>query len=142
MRKLLIKALGGYTKIEMEEAEYQLKQQDSEIQVLTFYKTFVDSIYFYAGSYPAWKAQQEFRQLMAGTGQPLMAPPASKEQDSSWAGTLDAYLGRVVDGFAELRHHVRRFQYHDPLSFWGEDRLPIARGDQYLVGNGETKIHD
>lgn len=81
------------------------------------------SLYSYVGSYPAWKVQQEFRELILS-----LNPPTG--HCAYHFHNLDDYLGKLVDGI----NKVRRF-HEESISNgygWDEDILKQARGDFLL----------
>jgi len=127
VRRLLIKALGGVTQDELERAR---EEQTKLKQVLNSYTKFVNDIYFYAGNYPAWKAQQEFRNFLHDAGMPLTLN--NDTQARGYEYSVDEYLGRIVDAFVFLRQEVNFEGKGDDRSSWHESRLPEARGDHYL----------
>lgn len=127
VRRLLIKALGGVTQDELERA----REEHTKLkQVLNSYTKFVNDIYFYAGNYPAWKAQQEFRHFLHDAGMPLTRNNDTPERGYEYA--VDAYPGRIVDAFVILRQEGNLGGKGDDRSLWHESRLPGARGDHYL----------
>ncbi|MEJ5069971.1 hypothetical protein WH292_19090 [Enterobacter sp. MYb186] len=128
IRRLLIKALGGITEDELRGAYDENKKLK---QVLNSYTKFVNDIYFYAGNYPAWKAQQEFRNFLHDAYMPL-----TRNYDSparSYAYAVDDYLGRIVDAFVILRQEVNLEGKGDDRRLWQEENLSQARGDIYLI---------
>lgn len=110
----LIKLLGGYTNSEFSSISETAKNLEP-------YKEFAESIKIYAGNYPAWKAQSEFREVMHMLGKPLTANPDSTALKH--ADYVDLYLGRVVDGLASI------YRNEDPCSRWDNKN---ARGVGYL----------
>jgi hypothetical protein len=127
LRTLLIKALGGITRAEMKDVQ-ALAEKDKHS--LKAYENFVHTIYFYAGNYPAWKAQQEFRNILYDVGSPLTFKKDHHNQTHKHS--VDAYLGRIVDAFAALRKEVN-LNVRDDTRSWHESHLPNARGDHYVV---------
>ena len=59
MRKLLIKLLGGHTSQELAFLKTEFEKTKLECDE---YIIFVNSVCNYVGSYPVWKAQQEYRE--------------------------------------------------------------------------------
>lgn len=127
VRRLLIKVLGGVTQDELKGARLEHTKLK---QVLNSYTKFVNDIYFYAENYPAWKAQQEFRNFLHDTGMPLTLNNDTPERGYEYS--VDEYLGRIVDAFVLLRQEVNLDGKGDDRSLWHESRLPEARGDHYL----------
>lgn len=124
-RRLLIKTLGGVPHSELAEAHEEARKIK---QVLNSYTKFVDAIYFYAGNYPAWKAQQEFRNFLYDAGMPLSLKKQNHERRYEYS--VDEYLGRIVNAFVVLKREV---PLKDEGDSWQESRLPEARGDHYLM---------
>jgi len=129
VKEKLIKILGGHTKDEMlmikSEHESEILQHQSE---LSAYKEFTKSAYQYIGSYPAWKAQQEYRESMMNLGFPISAEineyPTNEQN-------IDIYLGKIVDSFVILFSKVEnQFGYND---LWEKEVLTMARGVDYLL---------
>lgn len=90
---------------------------------LEAHRRYFRSIYSYIGSYPAWKAQQEFRELILS-----LNPPA--KHCKYHFHNIDAYFGKVVDETNKLRH------FHDHQISnghgWEDGLLRQARGDLLL----------
>lgn len=127
IRRLLIKALGGVTQDELERAREEHKKLK---QVLNSYTKFVNDIYFYAGNYPARKAQQEFRHFLHDAHMPLTQNYDSPAR--GYAYSVDDYLGRIVDAFVILRQEGNLEGKGDDQRLWQEENLSQARGDIYL----------
>ena len=125
LKHFLIKTLGGYT-----DSDFSfLRERNRELALdLDLYKTFAESVKFYAGNYPAWKAQSEFREVMSDVGHPLsdrhLKPLSSDDEHLNHAEYVDLYLGRVADGLAKI-YKIRHHLYHD----YHENE---NRGDFYL----------
>lgn len=86
------------------------------------YRRFFNSLYNYKGSYPAWKALQEYREL-------ILALNPSEHHCAYHFHNVDSYLERVVDGLNLLRkYHGEHRHGHG----WSEDHLPGAKGDHLL----------
>ena len=123
LKQFLIKILGGHT-----DSDFSfLRERSRELELdLDLYKTFAESVKFYAGNYPAWKAQSEFREVMCEAGYPLsdrhLKPLSTYDESLNHAEYVDLYLGRVADGLAKIYKSKRHF-YHD----YHENR-----GDCYL----------
>jgi len=121
----LLKILGGVTDHEHQKA---MKEKNALSAELETHREFIASIYFYAGNYPAWKAQQEYREYLLDIGHPLkrnysITHPENREQ-------VDIYLGRIVDGFSVLNKNGY-FRYGD--DHFSNEHLSNARGDNYLT---------
>ncbi|HDT5864453.1 TPA: hypothetical protein QHB43_004430 [Aeromonas hydrophila subsp. hydrophila] len=116
----LIKFLGGHT-----DAEFSSLREKAE--GLEPYKNFAESIKVYAGNYPAWKAQSEFREVMHNIGAPLtdrhLSPCGADDIPLKHAEYVDLYLGRVVDGLALV------YQNEPSIERWNDKN---ARGGGYL----------
>jgi len=103
-------------------AENYTLDQKRLLEELEAHRNLFKSVYHYTGSYPVWKVQQEFRELVE-----------SLKPDSVhclWHfHNLDRYLSKLVDETDKLR------QYHDETYThghgWGE-MLSGARGDHLL----------
>ncbi len=96
------------------------------------YKSFAMSVYLYAGNYPAWKAQSEYRQSMDELGHTI-----SNEFSGSHLTRpelIDRYLGNIVDAFAVLYEKGSPdFMQSSHLGCWDKDNLSEARGDDFLT---------
>lgn len=116
----LIKFLGGHTA-----AEFSSLREKAE--GLEPYKNFAESIKVYAGNYPAWKAQSEFREVMHNIGAPLtdrhLSPCSSDNIPLKHAEYVDLYLGRVVEGLALI------YKNESSIARWDDKN---ARGVHYL----------
>lgn len=116
----LIKLLGGHTKFELSAMQEKAKELEP-------YKDFAESIKVYAGDYPAWKAQSEFREVMHMLGEPLttqhLKPRSPDTPPLKHAEYVDLYLGRVVDGLAKI------YKNESSLARWDDNN---ARGVDYL----------
>lgn len=99
--------------------------QDIELETikteLDAYRDFYKAVYEYVGTYPNWKVQQEFRQLIATLG--------TSDNHNSWHfHNLDAYLGKLVDE----TNKIRKIYYAEDPNPLSEEYLSEARGDEYL----------
>ncbi|EDS2694722.1 hypothetical protein GPP30_004551 [Salmonella enterica] len=116
----LIKSLGGHTNSEFSFISETAKKLEP-------YKEFAESIKIYAGNYPAWKAQSEFREVMHMLGEPLTAqhlqPWSPDNPPLKHAEYVDLYLGKVVDGLASI------YRNEHPSARWDDKN---ARGVGYL----------
>lgn len=116
----LIKLLGGHTDVEFS----SLREKAEGLEP---YKDFAESIKIYAGGYPAWKAQSEFREVMNYVGAPLtdrhLSPCGPDNTSLNHAEYVDLYLGRVVDGLALM------YKNESSIARWDDKN---ARGFHYL----------
>ena len=85
------------------------------------YKSFFEEIYLYQGSYPNWKAEQEFRSFIEGTKFPI----PDKEQKKK---DVLSYITKVVDATAVLLKVCPSAAEGKTLHFWEDGELPSARG--------------
>lgn len=136
LKYMIIRMLGAVPErnfTELKERMVELK--NNEDLLLKDYEKFVSSIYTYCGSYPAWKAQQEYRQVFFELGSPLSG---SYAEIPKRAELVDIYLGRLVDAFDTLINSVRQRKrgYKD---HWGEGSLSERRGDYFLALNETTR---
>lgn len=92
--------------------------EDLELEDL---RALYKSLYQYKGSYPAWKALQEYRQLI------LSLNPGNDDCLYHFH-CVDSYLNKVVDEINKLRKYNENYRGHH----WDEDTLPQAKGDHLL----------
>lgn len=120
----LIRILGGVTN-----HKYQIvvSENSSKFAELEAYRKFIESVYFYAGNYPAWKAQQEYREYLHEIGLPLETNYAVLHPENR--DCLDIYLGRIVDAFVALN---KEGYLKDGLDIYWNELLSEARGDPFL----------
>ena len=137
LRRILIKALGGMTHAELSDIRAEAEEMK---QSLKAYKTFAHDIYFYAGNYPPWKAQQEFRNILYDAGKPLTFK--KDHHNRTHEHSVDAYLGRIVDAFVILRQDVNLNVPGCSSINWRESNLPNARGDHYVVWEQTDSLTD
>ena len=124
MRKLLIKLLGGHTSQELAFLKTEFEKTKLECDE---YIIFVNSVCNYVGSYPVWKAQQEYRELMYELGNPILSEIKGFPTHSQ---NVDIYLGKVVDSCVDL---FKKVDFECGSSHWWEKEfLSTARGDNYL----------
>lgn len=101
------------------EINAEFDNHNTELQA---HRDLFKSLYQYVGSYPVWKVQQEFRELV------LELNPGIDHCNFHFHN-LDAYFTKLVNEMDKLR------QYHDSHYSlghgWG-DALPQARGDHLL----------
>ncbi len=96
------------------------------------YKSFAMSVYLYAGNYPAWKAQSEYRQSMDELGHTISNK--FSEPHPTRPELVDRYLGNIVDAFAVLYEKGSPdFMQSSHLGCWDKDNLSEARGDDFLT---------
>lgn len=97
-------------------------EEESSASELQAHRDLFKSIYQYTGSYPVWKVQQEFRELV------LELNPGIDHCHFHFHN-LDAYLSKLVDEVDKLR------KFHDShysLGHGWDNLLPQARGDHLL----------
>jgi len=109
---------------------------ESELEVLTnqveLYKGLANTAYHYAGSYPAWKAQKEFRGIMKEAGVVIsdnylkhpFPHPTKAEQ-------VDFYLSRIIDAFSTEINKGTKIDFVEN-NMWSAKELPEARGEHLL----------
>lgn len=126
IRTQLIKLLGGYTDVEFAQV---CTEREEKTATLKPYLELADAISTYAGSYPAWKAQMDYRKELAEQGRGLTGEHlAIGHPNPNSAELVDLYLGKVVDSLDVLRSKI-------PDAVPGHwDSFKIAR-DEYLQQN-------
>jgi len=93
-------------------------QLDITEKKLGAYKELVNVVNNYAGNYPVWKAQQEFRQVMSENNIALKSHDLIVHGGHvSKAQYLDLYLTRVVDSFAQAVN-INVIDYEGEKGFW------------------------
>lgn len=123
IRTQLIKLLGGHTDAEFAQV---CKEREEKKATLKTYQELAEAISIYAGSYPAWKAQMDYRKALAEQGRGLTGEHLAADHTSPTAAELvDLYLGKVVDSLDALRGKIP----HAVPGHW--DSFKIAR-DEYL----------
>ncbi|HDX9006509.1 TPA: hypothetical protein RQO57_003574 [Aeromonas dhakensis] len=123
IRTQLIKLLGGHTDAEFAQV---CKEREENSAILKPYQELAEAISIYAGSYPAWKAQMDYRKELAEQGRGLTGEHlATDHLNPNSAELVDLYLGKVVDSLDALRSKVP----HAVPGHW--DGFKIAR-DEYL----------
>ena len=91
--------------------------------LLKDYKVFFDSAYIYMGSYPLWKVQQEFRELILA-----LEPNTDNPSYEYHFHNIDNYLSKIITVMASLKQ-IRP----DGHPFWDDEQeLSGARGDYLL----------
>lgn len=126
MFNFIIRLLGGVPSSLHESLQARFNEKEIELQS---YKQFAETINKYHGSSEAWKAQQEFRQLMRDCDRPVYKDEAFNFSQES---LIDDYLGRVVDGVKTLVDTVPSNLAGQEI-YQNEDRLSVARGVDYLA---------
>ncbi|WP_286984112.1 hypothetical protein [Haliea sp.] len=124
IKKMLLSWLGAVPQEKLTAKESECTALKEKLEN---YEQFAEQCYWYIGSYPAWKAQSEFRELLAELGCPVDLKSKSR------AASVDFYLGKVVDACAELREKVPSVKFGDDAELWSNRRLPEARGDNWLA---------
>lgn len=94
-----------------------------EKEELAQYREAFKNLYHYIGSYPSWKAIQEYRELV------LSLKPGTEYCDYHFHN-VDAYLNKVVNELDNLRKY-HADQYSKGYG-WDSDTLPQAKGDYLL----------
>lgn len=123
IRTQLIKLLGGHTDAEFAQV---CKEREENSATLKPYQELAEAISIYAGSYPAWKAQMDYRKGLAEQGRGLTVEHLAADHTSPTSAELvDLYLGKVVDSLDVLRGKIP----HAVPGHW--DSFKIAR-DEYL----------
>lgn len=124
IKKMLLSWLGAVPQEKLTAKENECADLTEKVES---YEEFAEQCYWYVGSYPAWKAQSEFRELLTELGCP--ADPKSESR----AASVDFYLGKVVDACAELREKAPSVKFGDDAELWSNKQLPEARGDNWLA---------
>lgn len=136
----IVKKLGAATSEEVAQINSQLEESQ---RVADAYRNYVDSILIYAGNYPAWKAQQEFRQIMSEQGAPVTGKLIDlTPTEATKAEYLDHYLGRVIDGLQQLIPVVSMPNSVTDDPFKDCDAHSKTRGMQYLKENQLPGVPD
>lgn len=104
--------------------DHELKKEMLEVDALIRdYKVFFDSVYTYMGSYPLWKVQQEFRQLILA-----LEPNTDNPSYEYHFHNIDNYLTKIIAVMASL-NQIR--PVGDP--FWDDMKeLSSVKGDDLL----------
>lgn len=113
----LIIKLGYVKKVQFDSVNQELESTNRR---LGRYIEYARSVYLYAGSYPNWKAQQEFRQIIheCALGKCAQSPVP-----------LDDYLGKVVDETTRLLANDHALHSASNAStYFDESFLAHARG--------------
>ena len=132
IQKQLFKVIGVVPVTEHNKIQKELERSKTITAERDMYKDFAKSIYLYAGNYPVWKAQSEYRQSMDELGHTI-----SKEfsgQHLTRPELIDRYLGNIVDAFAVLYEKGSPdFMQSSHLGCWDKDNLSEVRGDNFLT---------
>lgn len=100
----LIRLLGGYTAAELTE---ERAEQERLRKTLAHYQDFTKTISVYAGNYPAWKAQMDYRKELVEQGRGLTGKHLAHDHDHpTKSEQVDLYLGKVVDSLDALRGKI------------------------------------
>ena len=140
---LLVFALG---KVNTRADKYLINNESEFIRLkeqVEVYKRLANESYVYAGNYPVWKAQQEFRQLMNENNitltdgylrQPFTHPTKAEQ--------IDFYLSRIVNAFSIEINKGTQIDFVSNDMFWSSSELSEARGDNLLnkIVNQKSKI--
>jgi hypothetical protein len=126
LQTAVLHIMGGVPKWQHDATSQELKSVRNELEDC---KIFIESIYSYAGNYPAWKAQQEYREILSSTHLELSVN-TNKHQLHKHE-YVDRYLGRIVDSFKKLIEKRPQMAFGN-LDFWEDNKLRHARGDNYL----------
>jgi hypothetical protein len=110
-----------FKKNELNEIENNsLKNENKELQdELQKHKEFFESVYMYCGSYPNWKAQQEYRQIIQERRGDHFFQPTEP---------LDQFLGNLVDATQKLIQSSESIDLNGANPYFWNDGLSQARG--------------
>ena len=132
IQKQLFKVIGVVPVTEHNKIQKELERSKTITAERDMYKDLAKSIYLYAGNYPVWKAQSEYRQSMDELGHSI-----SKEFSGlhlTRPELIDRYLGNIVDAFAVLYEKGSPdFMQSSHLGCWDKDNLSEVRGDNFLT---------
>ena len=97
-----------------------LKNENNKLKKeLVKHKEFFESAYMYCGSYPNWKAQQEYRQIIQERrGEKFFQPTEP----------LDQYLGNLVDATKKLMQTSNSIDFIETNHYFWNEGLSQARG--------------
>ena len=87
-------------------------------------KEFFEIAYQYCGSYPNWKAQQEYREIIQ---------ERSGEQFFQPTEPLDQFLGKLVDATKKLLQTSDSINLVGTDSYFWNEGLSQARGDDIKI---------
>lgn len=131
IKKQLFNVIGVVPVTEHSKIQKELERSKAIAAERDMYKDLAKSIYLYAGNYPVWKAQCEYRQSMDELGHTI-----SNEFSRSHLTRpelIDRYLGNIVDAFAVLYEKGSPdFMQSSHLGCWDKDNLSEVRGDVFL----------
>ncbi len=131
IKKQLYNVIGVIPITDHNKIKKELKHSKAIAAERDMYKSFAMSVYLYAGNYPAWKAQSEYRQSMDELGHAISKE--SSQPHPTRPELIDRYLGNIVDAFAVLYEKGSPdFMQSSHLGCWDNDNLSEARGDVFL----------
>ncbi len=137
IKKQLFNVIGVVPVTEHNKIQKELEHSKTIAAERDMYKDLAKSIYLYAGNYPVWKAQCEYRQSMDELGHTI-----SNEFSGSHLTRpelIDRYLGNIVDAFAVLYEKGSPdFMQSSHLGCWDKANLSEARGDDLLTSPTRT----
>jgi hypothetical protein len=145
LKSFLIRLLGGVSAEKYKQLEFKNGELNNQVSDLTPYKEFATSIYRYAGNYPAWKAQCEYREGLFNLGFPLGVKHLQNDGKHmpSHLEYVDIYLGRVVDSFSALLEKVGHPIAGITSECWKvKDELDIVRGTHWLISEHLEENHN
>ncbi len=132
IKKQLFNVIGVVPVTEHSKIQKELERSKAIAAERDMYKDLAKSIYLYAGNYPVWKAQCEYRQSMDELGHTI-----SNEFSGSHLTRpelIDRYLGNIVDAFAVLYEKGSPdFMQSSHLGCWDKANLSEVRGDVFLT---------
>ncbi|WP_253254385.1 hypothetical protein [Vibrio parahaemolyticus] len=132
IKKQLFNVIGVVPVTEHNKIQKELEHSKTIAAERDMYKDLAKSIYLYAGNYPVWKAQCEYRQSMDELGHTI-----SNEFSGSHLTRpelIDRYLGNIVDAFAVLYEKGSPdFMQSSHLGCWDKANLSEVRGDVFLT---------
>lgn len=132
IQKQWFKVIGVVPVTEHNKIKKELEHSKAIAAERDMYKNFAKSIYLYAGNYPVWKAQSEYRQSMDELGHTIRKE--FSEPHPTQPELIDRYLGNIVDAFAVLYEKGSPdFMQSSYLGYWDKDNLSEARGDDLLT---------
>ena len=95
IRTQLIKLLGGHTDAEFAQV---CKEREEKKATLKTYQELAEAISIYAGSYPAWKAQMDYRKALAEQGRGLTGEKRSFSKDRYFQADVKSEDKLVPEG--------------------------------------------
>ncbi len=131
IKKQLFNVIGVIPVTEHNKIQKELEHAKAIAVERDMYKNFAKSIYLYAGNYPVWKAQSEYRQSMDELGHTISNE--FSELHPTRLELIDRYLGNIVDAFAVLYEKGSPdFMQSSHLGCWDNASLSEVRGDVFL----------